>query len=311
MTDPSPLQWHAEALWGQLVPLLPGLGIEVVPRVGSTNTALLERARALPDTRSGGLDVLVHRSLESGAFGRRAVDLQPCLLIAEHQTAGRGRLGRQWQAAAGASLTFSISLPLTAPDWSGLSLAVGVALAEALDASDPGAAGPHVGLKWPNDLWLIDGPIPHSAVNGRKLGGILIETVAASGPGNPPGAAGRLVVVGIGLNVLPFDADAARTGFASLSELDPHATSPDVLARIALPLVVALQRFEREGFAAFADRFRARDILQGHRVHTTAGEAAQGIARGVTAEGALRVETPAGIAAVSSGEVSVRFEPLE
>ena len=96
-------------------------------RTDSTNTQLLERARLARPRRVAG-------DVRAAAYGRRAGDTQPCLLVAEHQTGGRGRLGRVWQSAPGASLTFSLALPLTASDWSGLSLAVGVALAEALDA---------------------------------------------------------------------------------------------------------------------------------------------------------------------------------
>ena len=242
--------------------------------------------------------MIVRRSVESGAFGRRAIDLQPCLLVAEHQSGGRGRQGRAWQSAAGASLTFSLGLPLAAADWSGLSLAVGVALAEALDPAPADAPGPHIGLKWPNDLWLMNGPLagnPH----GRKLGGILIETVAA--------AAQRLVIIGIGLNVLPFEVTEANTGFASLHELDAATSAPAVLARVALPLVQALQQFEREGFKAFAKRFAARDLLRGRTVRTTSPEVPEGTARGVSAQGALLVQSATGIASVSSGEVSVRL----
>ena len=298
------IHWGAEALWERLVPLLPGLSVEVVHRLASTNTALLERARAAPDVdvdanadaRDAG--VIVRRSVESGAFGRRAIDLQPCLLVAEHQSGGRGRQGRAWQSAAGASLTFSLGLPLAAADWSGLSLAVGVALAEALDPAPADAPGPHIGLKWPNDLWLMNGPLagnPH----GRKFGGILIETVAA--------AAQRLVIIGIGLNVLPFEATEANTGFASLHELDAATSAPAVLARVALPLVQALQQFEREGFKAFAKRFAARDLLRGRTVRTTSPEVPEGTARGVSAQGVLLVQSATGIASVSSGEVSVRL----
>lgn len=303
MADEHAIHWGAEALWEQLMPLLPGLSVEVVHRTASTNTALLERARATPDTRADGADVLVRRSVESGAFGRRAVDLQPCLLVAEHQSAGRGRQGRPWQSAPGASLTFSLALPLAAADWSGLSLAVGVALCEAL-APLEAHGGAQIGLKWPNDLWLMDGPL-QTAAHGRKLGGILIETVAA-GTG---ASARRLVIVGIGLNVLPFETTDLRTGFASLHELDAGTSAPAVLARIALPLVQALQRFEHDGFAAFTERFAARDLLYGRTVRTTLPEAPEGIARGVSPQGALLVQSGAGIASVTSGEVSVRLAP--
>jgi len=297
MSEPS-IHWGAEALWQALVPLLPGLSVEVVARTLSTNTALLERARAAPGRRDDDEQdgVVLRRSVESAAFGRRAVDLQPCLLVAEHQTGGRGRQGRAWQSAAGASLTFSLGMALAASDWSGLSLAVGVALAEALEAAP--AAAPRIGLKWPNDLWLMDAAPQHPA-GGRKLGGILIETVAAG--------AQRLVIVGIGLNVQAFDAVEASTGFAALQELDPSMTAPVALARVARPLVLALQQFEREGFAAFAPRFAARDILRGRPVRTTLAEVPEGIARGVSPQGALLVQTADGVISVASGEVSVRL----
>ena len=300
LVDQPAIHWGAEALWEQLVPLLPGLSVEVVHRATSTNTTLLERARANPDTRAEGADVQVRRSVESGAFGRRAVDLQPCLLVAEHQSAGRGRQGRPWQSLAGASLTFSLGLPLAVADWSGLSLAVGVALCEAF--APVAADGPQIGLKWPNDLWLMDGPL-HSAASGRKLGGILIETVSAGAVAN----SGRLVIIGIGLNVLPFDAPELRTGFASLHELDAGVTAPAVLAKIALPLVQALLQFEREGFAAFAERFAAHDLLRGRAVRTNSPEPTEGIAHGVSPQGALLLRSATGIVELVSGEVSVRL----
>jgi BirA family biotin operon repressor/biotin-[acetyl-CoA-carboxylase] ligase len=288
-----PLHWGAEELWERLVPLLPGISVEVVHRIGSTNSALLQRAQVAPNARAEADDAMVRRSVESAAFGRRAVDLQPCLLVAEHQTAGRGRQGRVWQSTVGASLTFSLALPITAADWSGLSLAVGVALCEALDPA-PDLGGRWIGLKWPNDLWLMDGP--HQ---GRKLGGILIETVSAG--------AQRLVIVGVGINVLPFDADAPSTGFASLSEFDAGAQAPAVLARVVVPLVDALKNFEAHGFAPFIDRFAVRDLLRGRAVRTTLADVPEGVARGVSPQGALLVETAAGISRVVSGEVSVRL----
>lgn len=293
--------WQAEALWERLVPHLPGLSVEVVARIPSTNTALLERSRASVSQllEGGGSEMAqVRRSTESTAFGRRSVDLQPCLLVAEHQTSGRGRQGRPWQAVAGASLTFSLALPMEPSDWSGLSLAVGVALAEALDPGPADADAPRIGLKWPNDLWLMD-----AAGAGRKLGGILIETVSAA-PGK------RLAVIGVGLNVLPLYPSDARTGVACLQEIQPGATPPSALAAVALPLVLGLQQFEREGFAAFEERFAARDILRGRQVHTNHAAARTGIAQGVGADGSLRVATDDGqVHAIGSGEVSVRLDP--
>ncbi|HEX7439866.1 MAG TPA: biotin--[acetyl-CoA-carboxylase] ligase [Caldimonas sp.] len=262
--------WNAEALRLQLEPLWPGIGIEIVGETGSTNTDLVDRSRA-------------------------ATGLPPCLRVAEQQSAGRGRLGRHWLSEPGASLTFSLAVPLAAADWSGLSLAVGVALAEALDT--PGAAY-RVGLKWPNDLWLLDAP-----GRGRKLGGVLIETVALG--------AQRVAVIGVGLNLRLISVTGeVATGYACLEELTPDVAPPAVLERIAAPLARALRLFERAGFAAFSERYAARDLLIEQPVLTTQADALEGVAEGVTPQGALIVRTPTGaVASVSSGEVSVRVAP--
>ena len=296
----EPLQWGAETLWLQLEPLLPGLSVEVVARSTSTNTALLERARVRVEPATDEL-VQVRRSVESAAFGRRAADVQPCLLVAEHQTGGRGRMGRVWQSSTGASLTFSLSLPMNPADWSGLSLAVGVALAEALDPQH-GTGAPHIGLKWPNDLWLMDAPLESDseAPARRKLGGVLIETVMAGST--------RLAVVGVGLNVLPQPTDDVSSGYACLQELDAAATAPGVLARVAAPLVKALLEFDAHGFAPFAERFAARDLLHGRAITTTQSNLPGGVARGVSPTGTLLVQTDDGLREVSSGEVSVRLK---
>ena len=297
MTE-TPLHWGAEALWQQLEPLLPGLSVEVVARIASTNTALLERARVASQPEGDSAFVQVRRSIESGAFGRRAADIQPCLLVAEHQTAGRGRMGRTWRSIPGASLTFSLALPMRMADWSGLSLAVGVALADAMEP-DATAGAARIGLKWPNDLWLMAGP-----GRGTKLGGILIETVAAG--------AQRLAVIGVGLNVMQQEAaNDGGTEFGALQELEPQASAPVLLERVALPLVKALKQFEREGFRAFAERYAARDLLRGHAVRTTLRDVPEGVAQGVSSDGALLVQAPGGLQRITSGEVSVRLNPPE
>ena len=297
MPDGRHLHWGAEALWQALEPLLPGLSVEVVARTESTNTRLLERARQssglldAPITRPG---QIVDGEPPRAPYGRRAGDIQPCLLVAEHQTRGRGRLGRDWQASPGLSLTFSLALPLAPREWSGLSLAVGVALADALEPA--GGAAARIGLKWPNDLWLVDAP-----GSGRKLGGVLIETLAVG--------ARRMCVVGVGINVLPQTFEGLATGFACLTELDPAANAPQALAAVAQPLVRALLAFERDGFAPFVAPYAQRDLLRGQRVTTNATEVAEGLAEGVDERGALRVRGDDGtLHRLVSGEVSVRLQ---
>ena len=247
--------WPAEAIWEAVEPLLPGFTVEIVPEIASTNTELMRRAR-------------------SG-------QMEPVLLVAEQQTAGRGRLGRNWHSAAGEALTFSLGLPLVPADWSGLSLAVGVSLAESLH--------PAVQLKWPNDLWLHD----------RKLAGILIET-AAFGDRDMQ----RYAVIGVGINVGARPAAGLSTAPAWLHEVLPGVRAGDALLRVTAPLVRTIQAFEALGFSAFKARFDARDALRDRPVVLSDGTA--GTAHGTSEAGALLVHTAGGMNTVTSSEVSVR-----
>ncbi|AMO23145.1 bifunctional biotin--[acetyl-CoA-carboxylase] ligase/biotin operon repressor BirA [Ramlibacter solisilvae] len=249
------MTWNGGAIEAAVTPLLPGFAAELVAEIDSTNAELMRRARA--------------------GF------MAPTLLAAERQTAGRGRLGRGWHSAAGDSLTFSLGLPLAPADWSGLSLAVGVALAEALH--------PRLALKWPNDLWFED----------RKLGGILIETASLAAAQAP-----RYAVIGVGLNLRPPPGEGLSTPPAALDELLPSAAPGDILLRVARPLVEAVKAFEIHGFAPFRSRFNARDALRGRAVVLSDGR--EGTAAGAGESGALLVHTAAGMASVSSAEVSVR-----
>lgn len=255
--------WFENEITNALAQALPGVDVEVVSEIDSTSSELMRRARD----------------------GRRS----PMLLVAERQTAGRGRLGRSWQSAqeAGepASLTFSLGLPLAPRDWSGLSLAVGVSVAESLDPSN--AVG--LALKWPNDLWVGD----------RKLGGILIET-ALLHPDTPE----RYLVIGIGINIGPREATGLNTAPAWIQEWRPHATAPEVLREIVVPLVHGVQLFDERGFVPFAPRFATRDILRGREVCLSDGT--EGRCEGVGWGGELLVQTADGMKTVTSAEVSVR-----
>lgn len=287
----APIRWPAEALWEAVSPLLPGFTVEILPTIDSTNTELMRRARA--------------------------GQCEPTLLVAETQTAGRGRLGRTWHSgetgdegtpnAGLPSLMMSLGLPMAPKDWSGLSLAVGVSVAESLQPVLPplGAGQPaRVGLKWPNDLWLGGGPL-----GDRKLGGILVETASfvapqtarESAPGTSPA---RYVVIGIGINVLPRDGEGMSMPPGSLQDVEPGLDAPGALARIVPPLVAMLQSFEGYGFAPMQPRFAARDVLQGRAVTLSDGHT--GTAHGVGDDGALLVHTAGGMQAVTSSEISVR-----
>ncbi|MDY7576942.1 biotin--[acetyl-CoA-carboxylase] ligase [Herbaspirillum sp. RTI4] len=252
--------------------LLPDIDIDIrtVAETGSTNVDLMT---ALP-----GL-------------------LQPTLLLAHSQTAGRGRAGRVWHAESGAALTFSLAwrlaLPLSA--LAGLPLAVGVALVDAL-ADTLALQGVHARLKWPNDILL----------DGAKLGGVLIETASVKS------AVGQIwAVIGVGLNLTLSDAQTLRigraaTGAASLQSMEREA----LMAAILHSLVLNLRQFEAEGFAGFAARW--------NHLHAYAGQAVDiidngktlysGLAQGVDSAGRLLLNTAQGQIAVIAGDVSLRLQ---
>jgi BirA family biotin operon repressor/biotin-[acetyl-CoA-carboxylase] ligase len=180
------------------------------------------------------------------------------------------------------------------PGTGALSLAMGVAALEAL-----GTLGElPVGLKWPNDL----------LANGHKLGGMLLEL--RSEGGGP-----ALLVFGIGLNVAlgrGARAQIAALGLpaADLQELGIERCDRNALAAALIGAVVdAFGRFEREGFRAFFERWQRADLLRGATVRVaTGGEHGDAVGRaaGVDVDGALLLETPAGLQRFISGEVSVR-----
>lgn len=263
------LRWPTGALAQALGAAWPGALAEAHAEVGSTNTEVMQRLRA-------------DRQLPA------------LLVVAETQTAGRGRHGRRWQSAPGASLTFSLGLQAAPERLAGLSLAVGVALAEALDPSP----APRLQLKWPNDLWLADGPD-----RWRKLGGILVETVVAGER--------RIVVIGIGLNVrpLPTLGEPLAMGHACVDELDPTLDAPALLMRLLPPVAAALKRFEREGLAPFVEGWRRRDLLAGRAVSLGDEGEVAGVAQGVDSDGALRLRQDGADRLVHGGEVRVRPLP--
>lgn len=216
------------------------------------------------------------------------------VLFAESQTAGRGRRGRIWHSPKGAHLYFSLStayrgaLNLLPP----LALAVGVACAEAVET----VTGLPVRLKWPNDLYL----------EGRKLGGILIETQAMT-------RAPVHVVVGVGLNVrMPAEAGAVIDQPWNDLRQGAQPVDRNVLAAALLDaLSTALLKFETEGFAAYHAAYARRDLLldQAVEIHAANGATRSGRALGVDSEGALCVQAAQGapVEKLRAGEVSVRL----
>ena len=236
-------------------------------------------------------------STNSALLGRREPPVgQFDFLLAEYQSAGRGRRSRQWFAPPGGALCLSIgwtyaSLPRGA---AALSLAVGVCARRALHSF----AGVPVQLKWPNDLLAAD----------AKLGGILIELRAES-------AGPAYVVIGVGIN--------CALGAALTARVHDSGTVPTDLASLGVPLcdrnrlaalllteiIGGVVEFERHGLAPFAAEWNQADALIGRTVKLSLPDSEYlGLARGIDAEGALCVQGTDAVRHFHSGEVSVRAQ---
>jgi BirA family biotin operon repressor/biotin-[acetyl-CoA-carboxylase] ligase len=240
------------------------------------------------------------RALELAAHGEVRL---PLLVLAEQQTAGRGRGRNRWLSAAGA-LTFSLALEappnrLPPARWPQVALVAGLAVCDALHAHLP---SPELKVKWPNDVYLA----------GRKACGILSESV--------PGWRDRLVV-GIGVNVnnsvqgpgfgVQESQGGSRNaeGFMATS-LFEHDGLPRDLTDVLLNI---LDQFERrwtalleKPFATIADDFRRRCFLTGRTVTVAqpGGQTIVGLCRGIDDTGALRLATEQGEARVVSGTIA-------
>lgn len=236
---------HWRELWG--VPLL-----EVHDRIGSTNDRALEfAARGTPP------------------FG---------VVIALEQTSGRGRRGAPWHSPPGSGLWMSVLLPGGAHPAPHLPLLVGLAVAEAIEGEEAGAAGSaktrRIGIKWPNDLLL----------GGKKLGGILCE----SGSGG--------VVAGIGLNVRDPPGGFPGTLRQTATSLEKNGFKMLSFSVLAGSIVRSLEARLARPAARLApgdlEALCARDALSGRAIHTE--EHGPGVAAGLDLDGALLLERPDG-----------------
>ena len=257
---------------------------------------------ALLATRRFGRPVRAYASIPStnAAAARWAAEgaEEGSVVVAEYQTAGRGRFGRAWTAQSGQNLTFSLVLrPALPPARLGLvALAAAVGVSEALDAFVAPLAP---AIKWPNDLLLC----------GRKCCGMLLESAV---PGNP--AAPPTVVLGVGLNVNQdtFAAEMEGRATSLLLEVGRPLPRAALLARLLLELEEAYLSLLEDGSDRVRERYEARLLGLGQPItlHLAGGGAAtDGVVRGVTPEGALRLQTSAGLETFHAGEVTTRPAP--
>ncbi|WKE65957.1 bifunctional biotin--[acetyl-CoA-carboxylase] ligase/biotin operon repressor BirA [Gallaecimonas kandeliae] len=213
------------------------------------------------------------------------------VVLAECQTAGRGRRGHNWVSPFGAHLYFSLFWQLDSGHAAlqGLSLVAGVAVANAINDS----LGDGVRLKWPNDLYH----------NGRKLGGILVELVGqANGPVN--------IIIGVGLNVaMPME--AARQVDQPWTDLQQIYNQPIDRTQLAVDVISRLRQsltlFSEKGLAAFVDDWNRLDCFWGQAVVLKNEQSQQvGICRGIESDGALLLEAGGKVSRIYGGELSMR-----
>ena len=246
--------------------------IEVFSRIDSTNTYLKEQPSPPP-----------------GQFR---------IVIADHQTAGRGRRNRQWVSSPGGSLCLSLSYRLTVnpTQLPPLTLALGIGIADAL--AQIGVDG--IQLKWPNDL----------LVGNAKLGGILTESLYR----RPDDVT---VIVGIGINVamLPQGDDPMLSDWAdAATSLASAMTNPPSRERLSEIVIESLMStfgiFESRGFAAFVRKFAEYDWLLGKSVVIDAPDGmVSGTASGIANDGALLVQTASDMREIKAGSVKQVGDP--
>lgn len=214
-------------------------------------------------------------------------------LFAEAQTEGRGRRGKQWFSPFGSNLYFSVYWPLDdgIHGAMGLSLAVGVALAECF--TDLGIEG--VSVKWPNDVYI----------RGKKVAGILVDLETL-----PEGPAHSIIGIGINLRVpehVGAKIDQAWTDLSS--ELLQPVSRNHIAAQVRSFVLSALQRYAQNGLSAFEQSWRRYDCFLDKPVKLIMGQrVCLGTCRGIDENGALLVEDEQGVRRYFGGEVSLRAQ---
>jgi len=256
----EPVEW----LQPQRISGSTDVALEVVVETPSTNDELLQRAQ----------ETSIHRTA----------------VLAECQTAGRGRLGRRWVSPVARNVYLSIGwqYAIGVEALQGLSLAVGAAIADALEHR----FGAALELKWPNDLYI----------NGAKCGGVLIDVTGDL-------ANACTVVVGVGLN-LQMPTGAAEQIDQAWSSIDSVVKGSfarnDVAATMLEALVAVLRDYPATGFSAWRERWQQRDLFKGQFVAVSGTAGGHGIALGVSDTGALLLDDKGVVRVINGGDASLR-----
>lgn len=251
---------------------------------------------ALPAALQAKMDLVVLP--EVGSTNREVAQRLPLsvnrlpVVLAEAQTAGRGRMGRPWSSPKAENLYLSLGLTLSGgfSALEGLSLVLGVAVARALEqvGADP------IGLKWPNDLYAF----------GKKLGGILVEIQGELQEGRVQ------VIAGIGLNVHMTHSEAVDQPWTSLALAWPDQEwyRSQIASAMLTEINEAIAEFERHDFVAFREQWQTRDIFYQKPLMARDGQLA-GVGAGIDANGNYQVVVGDEVVSVRAGDISLRVQP--
>lgn len=290
------------AIWKQLQALEAELALSIHKVRGrgyrlESPLILLDEAVMAVDPVCRGWPVRVLQSLDStNAEAMRRLDqgqAAPFIVVAEQQTAGRGRRGRRWISPFGENLYYSLVLRVSGGmrQVEGLSLVVGLALLQALR----GAGMTSVGLKWPNDV-LAD---------GRKIAGILLEL-----SGDPADVCHVVVGIGVNVNMLAIDEAMIDQPWTSMrAELRRYVDRNALVCTLNRQLSSYLQRHQERGFASLKDEWQDNHLWQGRTVVLTAGaQSVAGEVVGVDSTGAICLRVAGVERSFSGGELSLRLQ---
>ncbi|WP_426143670.1 bifunctional biotin--[acetyl-CoA-carboxylase] ligase/biotin operon repressor BirA [Pseudomonas sp. DWP3-1-2] len=287
------------AVWKQLQQMESALGVEVHKVRGrgyrlAQPISLLNEAEIQAAAPSLDWPVQIFDSIDStNVAAIRSINLRvpvPLIVLAERQTAGRGRRGRKWVSPFGENIYYSLALRIEGGmrQLEGLSLLVGLAVLKTLKEVGVSA----VGLKWPNDV----------LVGRRKIAGVLLELL-----GDPADVCH--VVIGVGLNVNMRASDEVDQEWTSVYiETGIPSNRNELVARLSTNIAAYLAVHQDQGFGAFREEWEKNHLWQGRAVSLFTGlEATEGVVLGIDSQGALLLDVGGVQKSFSGGELSLRL----
>lgn len=290
------------AVWKQLQALQAELGLPIHKVRGrgyrlESPLLLLDECALAVDAACRSWPIKVLSSVDStNAEALRRLEqghAAPFIVLAERQSAGRGRRGRSWASPFAENLYYSLVLQVTGGmrQLEGLSLVVGLALLQAL--KDTGMVS--VGLKWPNDV----------LAGGRKVAGILLEL-----SGDPADVCHVVIGIGVNVNMTAVGGECIDQPWTSMAnELKRYIDRNALVCTLNRQLSAYLQRHQEQGFIALRDEWQANHLWQGRTVTLTAGaQPIEGEVLGVDSTGAICLRVAGQERVYSGGELSLRLK---